>query len=324
MDFSVALPTFVITLREGVEAALVVGIVLACLRKAKQSRLNAWVYGGTGAGGVASIGLGLILSQALARIQSFSPEVEAVAEPLLKLSLCGLAIAMLSWMLIWMTQQAQALKGEIESTVQRTLMNEGAANSEAQPERLWSRAGWGVFWLVLIAVLREGFEMVVFVLANAQQGLSALLGAGAGLMGAAIIGVALFKFGVRINLGRFFQVMGMLLLLIVAGLVMSLLKYADGLAIAWGHLQGNNLCLFETTCLLGPQIWDFSGWLPQRAFPGLLLKSLLGYRDHLYAVQAIAYLAFLSTVGGLYLQSLDRETTPPDNPSKATRRSSEA
>lgn len=293
MDFSAALPTFVITLREGVEAALVVGIVLACLKKAEKTALNGWAFAGIGAGVAGSAVLGLVLTWAFGQVHLLAPELEAVVEPLLKVGLCGVAIAMLSWMLIWMTRQAKSLKGEIEGAVAARLDDSTVTS-----------AGWGVFWLVWIAVLREGFETVVFILANAQQGLEASLGAVAGLVGAVAIGVALFKFGVRINIGRFFQVMGVLLLLIVAGLTTSFLKSADAGAIALGQLNGTDLCFADGSCVLGPLFWDLSGWLPQGAFPGLILKVMLGYRDHLYWAQAIVYVAFLSSVGSLYFRSL--------------------
>ncbi len=295
-DISAALPTFVITLREGVEAALVVGIVLACLQKAQQSRLNPWVYGGIGAGLVGSALTGLLLRWGFGRIQLLEPAQAAVIEPLLKAGLCGVAIAMLSWMLIWMTRQAKSLKAEIEGSITATLSQGSAAKGSA--------AGWGVFGLVAIAVLREGFETVVFILANLQQGWAATVGALGGLLGAVAIGFGLFRFGIQIDIRRFFQVMGLLLLLIVAGLTTSLLKSGNGAVVALGQLQGLDLCVSQASCILGPLVWDLSGWLPDRAFPGVVLKALLGYRDRLFLVQAIVYLGFLGAVGTLYFRSL--------------------
>ena len=299
MDFSAALPTFVITLREGVEAALVVGIVLACLAKANQSQLNRWVYGGIGAGLGASLVVGLILNWGFAQIHRLGSRWEALLEPTLKTALCAIAIAMLSWMLIWMTRQARSLKGEIQGSI--TQMLEQSANSS-------SAAGWGIFSLIFIAVLREGFETVIFILANLQRGTAATVGAIAGLVGATAIGLALFKFGVRINLKRFFQIMGLLLLLIVAGLVTSLIKNVDAAAIALQQQGTIDLCWSQASCAMGPLLWDTSSVLPDQQFPGLIFKTLLGYRDHLYGLQAIGYLTFMTTVGSLYFRSLSDGT----------------
>lgn len=298
MDFSAALPTFVITLREGVEAALVVGIVLACLAKANQSQLNRWVYGGIGAGLGASLVVGLILNWSFAQIHHLESRWEALLEPGLKTLLCAIAIAMLSWMLIWMTRQARSLKGEIQGSISQMLEQSGSRNS----------AGWGIFSLIFIAVLREGFETVIFILANLQRGTAATVGAIAGLIGATAIGLALFKFGVRINLKRFFQIMGLLLLLIVAGLVTSLIKNVDAAAIALQHQGIINLCWSQASCTMGPLLWNTSAVLPDQQFPGLIFKTLLGYRDHLYGLQAMGYLVFMTTVGSLYFRSLSDGT----------------
>jgi high-affinity iron transporter len=299
MDFSAAIPTFVITLREGVEAALVVGIVLACLKKAQQSQLNQWVYAGVGVGIVASALVGVLLGWLIPTLGATNPKYTPVVEPLLEGAFSVVVIAMLSWMLIWMTRQARFLKTEVEGTVKAALENN-------------KRAGWGVFTLILIAVLREGFETVVFIAANFQAGLIPAFGAVAGLAGAVGIGVLLFKWGVKINIGVFFQVMGVLLLLIVAGLVVSALKHFDEAVASLSQIdrQSQALCFYyerftkDPACILGPRVWDTSKILPDRKFPGIVLKALFGYRQKLYLVQAVAYVAFLITVGGLYFRSL--------------------
>ena len=302
MDISAALPTFVITLREGVEAALVVGLVLACLQKSQRSYLNNWVYLGIFTGLVGSTLIGFFLNWVLKFVTLYKAGFEPVIEPLLKSGLCLVAIVMLSWMLIWMTQQARALKSDIEGSVLMSLQKEGQS------------AGWGVFLLVVIAVLREGFETVLFVLTNVQQGVAGSMGAIAGLCAATAIGFGLFKFGVKINIRRFFQVMGIFLLLIVSGLVISVCKNIDAAAYAWEMITPSaNLCFAKESCLLGPQLWDASQVLSDHQFPGLILKALLGYRDHIYLVQACAYGAFLSIVGGLYLRSLQQSSKPKIN-----------
>ncbi|WP_414545777.1 FTR1 family iron permease [Nostoc sp. CCY0012] len=299
MNLTTALPTFVITLREGVEAALVVGIVLALLKKANQSRLNSWVYAGVGVGIVISALIGVLFTWLIQALGAVNPQYTSVVEPMLEGVFSVLAIAMLSWMLIWMTKQARFMKAQVEGSVTEALTQN-------------SNAGWGIFGLILVAVVREGFETVLFIAANFQQGLVPALGAIGGLAGATLIGVLLFKWGVKINIRQFFQVMGVFLVLIVAGLVVSALKHFDeGMAnLALSSNTSENLCFyydhFNTihSCILGPMVWNTDQILPDGQFPGIILKSLFGYREHLYLVQAIAYVIFLSTVGGLYFRSL--------------------
>ncbi len=299
MNFTEAIPTFVITLREGVEAALVVGIVLACLKKANQSHLNSWVYAGIAAGIAASGFVGVLFNGLLAALSTSNQPYAPVIKQLLEGCLGIFAIAMLSWMLIWMTQQARFLKAEVEGAVTAALKGN-------------TKAGWGVFGLIFIAVLREGFETVIFVSAQFQQGLTPALGAVGGLLGAAIIGSLIFKWGVKIDIRQFFKFMGILLLLIVAGLAVSALKHFDSSAAILSQTDSNfaGICIyFDRTsqlhsCILGPLVWNAAAILPDRQFPGILLKALFGYRDRLYLIQAIAYAIFLATVGSLYFQKL--------------------
>ncbi len=299
MNFTEAIPTFVITLREGVEAALVVGIVLACLKKAEQSHLNSWVYAGIAAGIIASTFVGGLFNQLLYALSTSNQPYAPVIKQLLEGCLGIFAIAMLSWMLIWMTQQARFLKSEVEGAITAAL--KGNTN-----------AGWGVFGLIFIAVLREGFETVIFISAQFQQGLTPALGAVGGLLGATIVGSLIFKWGVKIDIRQFFKFMGILLLLIVAGLAVSALKHFDSSAAILSQMDSNyaGICIyFDRTsqlhsCILGPMVWDAAGILPDRQFPGILLKALFGYREQLYLIQAAAYAIFLATIGRLYFQKL--------------------
>lgn len=297
MDWSPAIPTFLITLREGVEAALVVGIVLACLRQAKRSQLIPYVYFGVGAGLAASVLVGGVLLQLLQQVPTTNSPDVILFRQLLETGIGVLAIAMLSWMLIWMTRQARSLKSEIEDSVQSAVTGDRVA-------------AWGIFSLIATAVLREGFETVLFLAAQFQAGWTPVIGAIAGITAAIIIGILLFKWGVKINLKQFFQVMGVLLLLIVSGLVISALRHIDAAANAFVQLQPQfaPICWsVAPTCLLGPLVWDAHAVLPDNQFPGIILKTLFGYRQTLYAVQAIGYLLFLSVVGSLYFRSF----TPP-------------
>ncbi|KAM3110010.1 FTR1 family iron permease [Phormidesmis sp. 146-33] len=301
MDFSSALPTFVITLREGVEAALVVGIVLAYLKKAKQRHLNPWVYGGVAAGLVASAIVGVLFGWMLQSLGSSDQKYAPVLEPLLEGGFSLLAIALLSWMLIWMTQNARHMKQTVEGAIGSVLTTD-------------TKAGWGVFSLIFFAVLREGFETVLFIAAKFQQGLVPALGAIAGIIASVGIGALLFKWGVKLNLRKFFMVMGALLLLIVSGLVVTALGHFDTAFNTLAQLdrKSQSLCFFyerfakplDRNCILGPMVWNMSKILPDDRFPGIILSALFGYTQRLYFVQALGYGIFLITVGGIYFQSL--------------------
>lgn len=298
MDFSSALPTFVITLREGVEAALVVGIVLACLKKAKQSYLNLWVYAAIAAGIAASAMVGVLLSQAAQALSQSQNPYAATLELFLEAIFGLVAIVMLSWMLIWMTKQARFMKAQVEGAIEQAIA---------------TNAGWGVFTLVFVAILREGFETVLFIVAKFQQGLIPSLGSVAGLTVAAGIGALLFKWGVKINIRRFFQTMGVFLLLIVSGLVVSSLGHFDTAiaTLAQSDRQSAGMCFFYEkftkvhSCNLGGLVWNASKVLPEDKFPGLLFSALFGYTDKLYLVPAIAYIGFLISIGGIYFRSLN-------------------
>jgi high-affinity iron transporter len=299
LDLTPAIPTFVITLREGVEAGLVVGIVLAYLNKAEKPDLNAWVYGGVGSGLVASGLVGVLFGWLIQALGAANQTYAPVVKPLLEGVFGVAAIVMLSWMLIWMTRQARLLKTQIEGAVSQTLSSS-------------TGAGWGIFGLIFFTVLREGFETVLFITAQLQQGWVPVAGAIAGILAAAGITVLLFKWGVKINLRQFFQGMGVLLLLVVAGLVISALGHID-LAfhrLAQMNPQSENLCGFHDrlaanpSCFLGPLLWDTSKILPKRQFPGIIFRLLLGYEDRPYLLQGLAYIGFWLTIGLTYLRSL--------------------
>ena len=310
MDWSSAIPAFVVALREGVEASLAVGIVLAYLNRVRQQPLYRWVYVGIGVGVLGSVGVGLMLQSGVQWARAVQPEYVPAIEPLLEGAICTIAIILLSWMLVWMARQAKTVKQETEQAVKSLLQRDRGV-------------AWGIASLAGVAVLREGIELVLFLLAQVEQGWMSLLGSLLGLFGAVAIGFLLFRWGIRIDLGRFFKIMGIFLLLIVAGLVMSALADLDKATLVLDRMGvAGGFCPIPSSsnpevCWLGPQIWDLSAILPQREFPGMILRSLLGYSDRFYAVQGIAYVAFWGIVGGLYARSLDlregiEQDLPPD------------
>jgi high-affinity iron transporter len=328
MNISDALPTFAIALREGVEVALVVGIVLAYLQKVQRQDLYRSVFQGIGAGIVASCLVGAGFYWGLVELGHSSAANSPLIKQLVETGICVLAIAMLSWMLIWMTRQGKQIKGEIESNLNAALAgassstNSNNAANSGQTDRDQREqtnlanpnqpvlgnslnAAWAIFSLIAITTLREGFEVVLFMAARFEQSYMAAVGAIAGLLGAVVFAIALFKFGIRINIKLFFQTIGTVLLLIVAGLVISALGHLDKAAaiVAATNPSFADLCFAQDSCILGNLIWDWHEILPAKQFPGVILHTLLGYRDQLLLVQAIAYVAFLVTVGGAYWRS---------------------
>jgi high-affinity iron transporter len=299
MDLISALPTFILTLREGVEAALVVGIVMAYLKKSGQSYLKSWVYWAIGVGIALSAITGVAFQWVIQNLGAANQQYASSIEPAIEGFFGLLAIIMLSWMLIWMTKHAKTLKQEVEGAV------DNAVHAQA-------KNGWRIFGLVFFAIMREGFETVLFIASKLQQGVFPALGAVGGVVAATIIGMLMFKWGVRLNIRRFFAIMGVLLLLIIGGLVVTSLARFDQAvgALASSSRESQSMCFFyerfakpaDKDCILGPMVWNLSKIMPEEAFPGVVFNTLFGYVQRLYLVQAIGYIFFLMTIGSLYLQ----------------------
>jgi len=196
------LPTFIIGLREGLEASLIVGILAAFL--GQQSRRDAlrllWIA--TAAAVAICVSVGVLLEVASSSLPWRQQEQLETVVGLL-------AVAMVTYMVLWIRRHARGFKGELESAAASALAR-GSARA--------------IVLMAFLAVLREGFETVVFLLAtfNASHNMGASVsGALLGIMVAVVLGYGMYRGGVRINLGRFFRVTGMVLVVIAAGLVMT-------------------------------------------------------------------------------------------------------
>ncbi|HWC23940.1 MAG TPA: iron uptake transporter permease EfeU [Flexivirga sp.] len=199
------LATFVIGLREGLEAALIVGIVAAFLKKNGHRLTAMWL--GVGAGVAISIAVGV----ALKIIESNLPQRQ---QEMMETVIGGVAVVFVTGMIIWMSKHSRGLKREIESAAQ-TALSTGT-----------SRA---MVIMAFLAVLKEGFESAVFLLATFQAATntgSAIAGAALGIGCAVLLGLGLYTGGVSINLGKFFKATSAFLILIAAGLVVSALRTA--------------------------------------------------------------------------------------------------
>jgi high-affinity iron transporter len=202
------LPTFVIGLREGLEAALIVGIVAAFLGQQGRRDALRQVWLGTGLAVAICIAVGVALDVLSASLPQLQQErLETVV---------GLiAVSMVSYMIVWMSRHARNLRGDLESAAAAAFARGSASTLVA---------------MMFLAVLREGFETTVILLAtfNATgNAASSVIGAVLGILLAVVLGYGIYRGGVRINLARFFRVTGPVLVVIAAGLVMPAAHHSE-------------------------------------------------------------------------------------------------
>jgi high-affinity iron transporter len=200
------LPTFVIGLREGLEAALIVGIVAAFLGQQRRDALR-WMWLGVGAAVAICAAVGVALHLVSERLPQREQEgLETVV--------ALLAVCVVTYMIVWMRRHSRELKRSLEHQAQSAL---------AQGSVI------ALVGMAFFAVIREGFETAVFLLAafdattNAD---AAGIGAALGVLVAIVLGYGIYKGGVRINLSRFFRITGIALVLVAAGLVATSLHTA--------------------------------------------------------------------------------------------------
>lgn len=262
------LPTYLLSLREGLEAALIIGIVLGAVSKIRRSDLTPAVWLGTLSAVIVSILTAVVLT-------SFGMSLEEKAEQIFEGITMLLAAGILTWMIFWMGKQARFLKSELEAGVNRAAASTG------------KRA---VFWLACVAVVREGVELAIFItaalFAGSSEGTSnniiqVLAGTILGLGTAALLGYTLFATTVRLDLRRFFQVTGILLILFAAGLV------------AHGIHEFNEVGWIPAVV---EHVWDVNMILDENSVVGQLLKTLFGYNGNPSLTEIITYFAYIATV----------------------------
>jgi high-affinity iron transporter len=250
------LPTFVITLREGVEATLIVGIIAAFLVQEGRRDALSRVWLGVGAATVLCIAVAI----GLETVGSALPQKEQEG---LETVIGLIAVAAVTYMIVWMRSHARGLKGALQDGA-RTALASGSAGA--------------LVAMAFLAVLREGFETSVFLLAvfqDATDPAAAGLGAVLGLVVALMIGFALYKGGLRINLQRFFRVTGVVLALVAAGLLSGAVHTAHE-AGWWNWLQANPI--------------DLSGIVEPGTVHGALLTGMLGLQPAPTTGEIVAYL----------------------------------
>ncbi len=252
---------FLIMLREGIEAALIVGIVASYLHQTNRSNWLPAVWAGVISAALLCLGLGIGLNAASAE---FPQREQEAFEGLVAL----VAVVMLTWMVLWMSSTAHSIKAELHDKVDAALAADGRLH------------GVALVGMVFLAVGREGLESVFFLLATFQQdvGWAVSVGALLGLAGAVAVGWAIYWGGVRIDLRRFFRWTSVFVLFVAAGLLASAVRafHEAGL---WNGLQRH--------------VWDLSEVLPGDSPLGTVLAAFFGYQDAPTLGEVLAWIGFL-------------------------------
>ena len=258
--------SFLIFAREGIEGTLICAILMTFLSAAGRRDLFRWVFLGAGAAVLVAAAIGVVLWTV-----SRDAFVGSVAQTWFETAVFAVAVSVLTYMTFWMRRHSRSLGREIRDRAA------GAV------------AGGSALALALVAFVtvgRESVETVLFLLAVTIQSspLQVLIGAVLGLGVALGVGFAIYRLGVRVNLGRFFAVLGSLLLLVAAGLLANAVQNLQEL----GVLPGASFTL-----------WNMSGTLPDDRGVGDVLHGLLGYSAAPTLVQLALWVAFLGA--GLWL-----------------------
>jgi high-affinity iron transporter len=257
------LATFVIGLREGLEAALIVGIVAAFLQRRGRTDALRTMWLGVGLAILLCIGVAVVL-------EVVSAELPAGGQEAIETVVAAIAVAMVTYMILWMRRHSRALKEHLE----------GAAASALHEGTTFALVG-----MAFLAVLREGFETAVFLLAAFQASSSPIaagLGALLGIVAAVGIGFGIFRGGVSIDLGRFFRLTGLVLVLVAAGLVASALHTAH----ETGWLDIGQVTALDLSWLMTPD-----------SLQSALLTGVLGIQPQPVQIEVIGWLAYAIPVG---------------------------
>jgi high-affinity iron transporter len=289
VDFGALTAGFLIGLREGVEAALILAIVVAYLVRTDNRAQVGRVWLGAGLAMIISVALGLVLFNTAGGL-------EEPYEQYFEGSAMLLAAGVVTWMLFWMRRQAAGMRGALHAQIDRAI-GEGTV--------------LGLAVLAFTAVIREGIETSIFLAAQATSAdtgaASVLTGALVGLAAAAGIGWLFYTGSRRINLRTFFTWTGVALVFIAAGL----LSHAAHEFIEVGVIPFGTQTAF-----------DISGLLPHDDGIGQFLRAIFGYTSTPEVTTLVVHVAYLVVVLALYLRPV-RPSLPPARPVEAPAGASE-
>ena len=283
MDFGSFTSGLLTGLREGVEAALIVSIVLAYLVRSGRGDQAGRIWLGTGLAVALSLALGFVLFNT---VGSFEEPYEQIFEGTTMLVAAGVV----TWMLFWMRRQAASVKGELQAAVDRAVAG---------------GASWGLAILAFSAVIREGLETSLFLVGQATSNrLEAgwiLLGALVGLVIAVGLGYGFYRGSRRLNLGSFFRWTGIALVFIAAGLLSKAIhEFIEIGAFGSGPWTAT--------------AFDLSGVLSHDTGIGAFLRALFGYSAAPEFLTLAVHLTYVVAILALYLRPVRRSLPPSQSP----------
>ncbi|MHB1404230.1 MAG: FTR1 family iron permease [Desulfitobacteriaceae bacterium] len=252
-----------ITIREGLEAFLVIGILLGYLTKINQPKYFKYVWLGSAAGIISSVVAALL-------IQTLKIQFEGVASEIFEIAVAIIAIIVLSYMVVWMQKQSKNIKGELQ-----TKLNAALSGNQV----------WGIAVLAFVTIIREGIETALFL--GAVQGEGLLAGAVIGLVIAGLLSAILFKTTVKLDLRKFFLITGWLLIFVAAGLVSHSVHALGELGLVPQVIES---------------VWSLEWLISDNSLLGKLLHAFIGYESTPSLMQVLAYALYLALVGKMFMQ----------------------
>ena len=271
--------------REGIEGTLICSILLTYLASAGRRDLFRFVFLGAGTAVVLAVAAGIVLW-----IVSRDAFINSTAQAWFETVVFAVAVAVLTYMTFWMRRHSRNMGREL-----RVRMSGVVSGG----------SGFALALIAFVTVGREAIETVIFLLAIAYQSspLQLVIGAVIGLAVALSVTFAMYRVGLRINLGRFFAIVGSLLMVVAAGLLADAVQNLQGL----GVLPGGSMTL-----------WNVSRTLPDDTGIGDVLHGLVGYSAAPTLLQAILWAGFLGVGLTLFLRpARGRISAPPSAPAAA-------
>ena len=266
------LTALLIMLREGFEAALVVAIVYAYIRRIDRPDLVRPMWQGMAAAAALSIGAGIVVHLTVENL-------EGRARLLAFAAVSMLAVVVLTWMIFWMRSQAHRIRGELQDSVDQAV----AAGGDVR---------LAIMGVAFLAVAREGLEAALFLIAAAttEDGWAVLVGGLIGLAAASVLGFLVVLGGRRLPMRQFFTVTGLVLIVFAAGLVSR--------TILWLQVAGELGTVWNN-------VYDLTAhpWLTVNTESGKFLAAMFGWDPRPSIEQILGYLLFLVTVSWLFLRT---------------------